>query len=154
MQYYILKIEVISIDPDQSCIRRLPGKTTRLFSKHKSSGFDGYLMPGFILHVGATIICPHGGQISATTSNTKVLVDGQPVVTQSDTFTVAGCSFIVPTNKPQPCVMVKWLAASKQVLINGQPALLQDSTGLCQSAEQIAQGPPNVIVTQLKVKGV
>ena len=111
-------------------------------------------MPGFILHVGATIICPHGGQISATTSNTKVLVDGQPVVTQSDTFTVAGCSFIVPTNKPQPCVMVKWLAASNQVLINGQPALLQDSTGLCQSAEQIAQGPPNVIVTQLKVKGI
>jgi Domain of unknown function (DUF4280) len=111
-------------------------------------------MPGFILHVGATIICPHGGQISATTSNTKVLVDGQPVVTQSDTFTVAGCSFIVPTNKPQPCVMVKWLAASKQVLISGQPALLQDSNGLCQSAEQIAQGPPNVIVTQLKVKGV
>jgi uncharacterized Zn-binding protein involved in type VI secretion len=72
------------------------------------------------------------------TSN-RVLVNGQPVVTQSDIFTVAGCPFIVG-NKPQPCVTVKWLAASTRVLINGYSAVLQDSTGLCESAEQIPQG--------------
>jgi hypothetical protein len=32
--------------------------------------------------------------------------------------------------------------------------LLKASTGLCLSAEQIPQGPPNVIMTQMRVKGV
>jgi uncharacterized Zn-binding protein involved in type VI secretion len=95
-------------------------------------------MPGFILHVGATMICPHGGHVSAITSN-RVLVNGQPMVTQSDIFSMAGCPFIVGS-KWQPYVTVKWLAASTRVLIDGQPVVLEDSIGLCESAEQIPQG--------------
>lgn len=113
-------------------------------------------MPGFLLHVGATAICPHGGQISALSSNMRVLVGGQPVATLSDTYTVVGCPFQVPAGpvpKPQPCVRVQWLVPAARVLVNHQPAILQTSTGLCQSPEQIPQGPPNVIVTQLRARG-
>jgi hypothetical protein len=109
-------------------------------------------MPGFLMHVGATAICPHGGQVSVVTTNARVLVGGQPVGTFADTYLVAGCAFTVPP-KPQPCVKVQWLVPAARVLVNGQPAILQSSTGICLSAEQIPQGPPSVIVTQVRVRG-
>jgi hypothetical protein len=100
------------------------------------------------------MICPHGGQVSIVSTNTRVLVARQPVATQSDTFTVAACAFTVPPGKPQPCVMVKWLVPATRIMVGGKPAVLQNSVGLCQSAEQIPQGPPNIVMTQIRVKGV
>jgi uncharacterized Zn-binding protein involved in type VI secretion len=111
-------------------------------------------MPGFLLHVGATTMCPHGGQVSVIPSNSRVLVSGQPVATASDTYPIAGCPFTVPPGKPQPCVTVRWLVPASRVLINGQPAILQTSTGLCQSGEQIPQGAPIVVTSQARVRGV
>ncbi len=111
-------------------------------------------MPGFLFHVGASAICPHAGQVSTISTNTRVLVSGQPVATLADTYPVAGCPFTVPGPKPQPCVKVQWLVPAARVLVNGQPAILQTSTGICQSAEQIPQGPPTVIATQTRVGGV
>ena len=110
-------------------------------------------MPGFLLHVGASAICPHGGQVSVIPSNTRVLVGGQPVATLADTYLVAGCAFNV-SGKPQPCVKVQWLVPATRVLINGQPPILQSSPGLCQSPEQIPQGPPIVAATQTRVIGM
>lgn len=110
-------------------------------------------MPGPLFHVGATAICPHGGAIQTVSSNTRVLVSGMPVVTIADTSLVAGCVFTVPPGKPQPCVKVQWLVPAARVLVNGQPAILQTSTGLCLSPEQIPQGPPMVIVNQTRVIG-
>ena len=109
-------------------------------------------MPGPVCHVGATAICPHGGQVSVITANQRVLVSGQPVATTGDTFPVAGCAFAV-VSKPQPCIKVQWLAPAARVMVNGQPAILQTSTGLCWSAEQAPQGPPNIAATQTKVMG-
>lgn len=111
-------------------------------------------MPGFLFHVGASAICPHGGQVSVVSTNTRVLVNGMPVATLGDTYPVAGCVFTVPGPKPQPCVLVRWLVPATRVLINGQPAILQLSTGLCQSAEQIPAGPPTVVATQTRVMGM
>jgi len=110
-------------------------------------------MPGFLFHVGASAMCPHGGQVTTISANLRVLVSGQPVATLSDTFLVAGCAFTVPVPKPQPCVKVQWLAPAMRVLVNGQPAILQTSAGLCQSAEQIPQGAPIVVATQTRVLG-
>lgn len=110
-------------------------------------------MPGFLLHVGATANCPHGGQVSTISTNSRVLVNGQPVATLGDTFLIAGCAFTVPTNKPQPCVKVQWLVPASRVQVGGQPVILQTSTGICQSAEQIPQGAPTVIATQTRVSG-
>lgn len=110
-------------------------------------------MPGFLFHVGATANCPHGGAVSTVSTNARVLVSGQPVATLGDTYPVVGCVFSVGT-KPQPCVKVQWLVPASRVLVNGQPAILQTSTGICQSAEQIPQGPPIVVATQLRVVGM
>jgi|SRR6185312_6881583 len=109
-------------------------------------------MPGFLFHVGASAICPHGGQISTTSSNTRVMVSNQAVATSADVSTVAGCAFAVGT-KPQPCIKVQWITPATRVMVNHQPALLQTSQALCQSAEQIPQGPPTVIAGQMRVKG-
>jgi len=40
-----------------------------------------------------------------------------------------------PPGKPQPCIRVQWLVPAARVLVNGQPVLLQTSTGLCLSPE-------------------
>jgi uncharacterized Zn-binding protein involved in type VI secretion len=108
-------------------------------------------MPGFLYHVGATAICPHGGQITVASSNARVLVNGMPVATIADTYPIAGCVFTLPAGKPQPCILARYLVPAARVVINGQPALIQTSTGLCQSAEQIPQGPPSILVTQTRV---
>jgi hypothetical protein len=109
-------------------------------------------MPGPIFHVGATAICPHGGQVQTISSNARVLVGGMPAATLADTYLVAGCVFTVGP-KPQPCVRVQWLVPAVRVTVMGQPVILQTSTGLCFSAEQIPQGPPAVLVTQPRVVG-
>lgn len=110
-------------------------------------------MPGPLFHVGATAICPHAGQVQVISTNTRVMVNGMPVATMGDTYLVAGCPFTVPPGKPQPCVKVQWLVPATRVFVNGQPAILQTSTGLCQSAEQIPQGPPTIVATQPRVVG-
>lgn len=104
------------------------------------------------MHVGATAICPHGGQISTISSNARVMLGGQPAATLAYMYPIAGCPLNV-SGKPQPCVVVRWLVPAARIVINGSPAILQNSVGICQSAEQIPQGPPNVIVTQVRVKG-
>ena len=108
-------------------------------------------MPGFLLHVGATLSCPHGGQISIAPGSPRAKVSGQPVATLSDTFLVTGCAFMVGP-KPQPCVQVQWTGPAGRVRA-GSPLLLQDSVGMCLSVEQIPAGPPRVLTSQTRVKG-
>jgi uncharacterized Zn-binding protein involved in type VI secretion len=110
-------------------------------------------MPGPIFHVGAAAICPHGGQVTVISSNARVMLGGMPAATLGDTYVVAGCAFTVPPGKPQPCVKVQWLVPAARVVINGQPAILQTSTGLCLSPEQAPQGPPTIVATQPRVIG-
>jgi hypothetical protein len=110
-------------------------------------------MPGPLFHVGAAAICPHGGQVTVISSNARVLVSGMPVATLGDVYVVAGCAFTVPPGKPQPCIKVQWLVPAARILINGQPAILQSSVGLCQSPEQIPQGPPTIVAPQVRVVG-
>lgn len=110
------------------------------------------MMADPLLHVGATILCTHAGQATIIPSQGRVRVGGQLVAVQSDMTTVAGCAFTVGT-KPQPCVTVRWISAATRVRVSGQPVLLQSSSGICQSAEQAPQGPPNIVVTQVRVRG-
>ena len=107
-------------------------------------------MAGLIVTVGATALCPHAGSVSIVSTNTRVLLGGQPAATSADSFLIAGCAFTVGP-KAQPCVKVQWLVPAVRVKVNGQPVILQNSTGLCLSAEQIPQGAPNVVVTQPRV---
>jgi hypothetical protein len=105
-------------------------------------------MPGFLLHVGATVICAHGGQAQATVPNPRVLVGGQPTVTMSGPYVVAGCAFAPPAGNG-PCVTAQFVTAATRVLSNGQPLLLQDSQSVCAPTGT----PLTVVVTQVRVKG-
>jgi uncharacterized Zn-binding protein involved in type VI secretion len=108
-------------------------------------------LPGPLLHVGASVFCAHGGPATIASSNARVLVSGLPVATLADQTLVAGCSFNV--GGPHPCVRVQWLTPALRVLVNGQPALLQTSTGICLAADQAPQGPPLVAAAQPRVIG-
>jgi len=105
-------------------------------------------MPGYLLHVGATVICSHGGQAMPTAPNPRVKVSSQPIVTQSTMHTVAGCPFVSGTN-PLPCITASWVTAAIRVKAGGAPVLMQDSQAIT-----APNGVPlNVLVTQLRVKG-
>ena len=97
-------------------------------------------------------MCPHGGQVSTISSNVRVLVSGMPVATIADQSLVAGCAFTIPP--PQPCLRVQWMMPATRVLINGQPALLQSSIGLCLGPTQAPQGPAVIASTQPRVIGM
>ncbi|HSK33742.1 MAG TPA: hypothetical protein VK903_09675 [Propionicimonas sp.] len=113
-------------------------------------------MPGFLLHVGDTVQCTHAGPATLTTGNTRVLVNGTPALTATDLSTVAGCPFTLPNGKPQPCVTIRWVAATR-VFVNGQPAVVQvtgPGQGTCQSPEQLPQGPPTISAVQTRANGM
>jgi hypothetical protein len=110
-------------------------------------------MPGTLFHVGAAATCSHGGQVATISSNTRVLVSGQPVATMGDLFTVTGCTFTVPPGKPQPCVKIQWTTPAARVTVMGQPVILQTSLGVGLSVEQLPGGPPIVGATQPRVVG-
>lgn len=117
-------------------------------------------MPGFLLHVNAAMTCTHGAPTTIVPTQTRVLVSGNPVATMTGLITVAGCPFQIPVGagtKPQPCVTVKWTMPAARVLVMGQPAALSTgpgpNPGLCQSPEQIPQGPPIVGAVQPRVIG-
>ncbi len=106
-------------------------------------------MPGFLLHMGATVLCAHGGQAQPTVTSPRVKVSGQPIVTQSAPYTIAGCPFTVPPGSPMPCVTGQWITAATRVRANSIPVLLQDSQAIC-----APNGTPlNVVVTQTRARG-
>jgi hypothetical protein len=108
-------------------------------------------MPGQIVTAGATLVCPHSAPVTIVSTNTRVMLSGQPAATVSDTYTVIGCTFTVGS-KAQPCVEVQWLQPAIRVRVNNTAIILDTSTGVCLSAEKIPQGPPRVVATQIRVK--
>ena len=107
-------------------------------------------MPGFLLHVGATVMCAHAGQAQPTVPNPRVKVGGQPIVTQTTMYTITGCPFTTPVPAPMPCVTGQWVSGATRVLAGGQPVLLMDSQAIC-----VPNGTPlNIVVTQTRVRGI
>ena len=107
-------------------------------------------MPGFMLHVGATVLCAHGGQAQPTMPNPRVSVMGQPTVALSSPYVVAGCAFPPPPAGNGPCVTAQFLVGSVRVTSLGQPLLLFDSQAICAPT-----GTPLIIaVTQTRVTAI
>lgn len=106
-------------------------------------------MPGFLLHVGATVLCSHAGQAQPTVPNPRVLVSGQPIVTQSAPYVIAGCTLPPPPAANGPCVTAQWVTAAVRVLAGGVPVLLQDSQAICAPTGT----PLMVVVTQVRLRG-
>lgn len=107
-------------------------------------------MPGFLLHLGATVMCSHGGQATPTAPFARVMLSGQPVTTLAAPYAIAGCSMPPPSAGNGPCVTGQWLVGATRVFAGGQPVLLQSSTSICAPTGT----PMMVSVTQARVSGV
>jgi hypothetical protein len=107
-------------------------------------------MPGYLLHVGATVICLHAGQAQPTSPNPRVKVGGQPVVTQPFPYMIAGCVFPPPPFGNGPCVTASWITGALRVKVGGMPVLLQDSVAICAPTGTGL----NIVMTQMRVKGM
>jgi hypothetical protein len=104
-------------------------------------------MPGFILHLGATVMCAHGGNALPTAVVPRVLVSGQPVVTIAAPYVVAGCALPPPPAANGPCVTAQFVTSATRVMAQGVPVLLFDSQAVC-----VPTGTPLIVaVTQPRV---
>lgn len=107
-------------------------------------------MPGFLVQVGAQVLCSHAGQASATAPNPRVTVGGQATVLTTAPYTVAGCTLPPPSIANGPCVTAQWLSGTIRVTSNGQPLVVQSSQSLC-----VPTGTPLMIVaTQIRVSAM
>src|SRR5262245_39525111 len=107
-------------------------------------------MPGFLLHLGATVLCAHGGQATPTVPNPRVLVSGQPTVTLPTPYVVAGCPLPPPPAANGPCVTAQFVTSATRVLSNGQPLLLLDSQAICAPTGT----PLMIVLTQTRATGM
>jgi len=83
-----------------------------------------------------------------TVTSARVMVSGQPLVTQPAPWTIAGCPFNV-SGGPVPCVTAQWVTASTRILSDGMPVLMLDSQSVC-----IPNSTPLMILTtQTRVTG-
>jgi hypothetical protein len=107
-------------------------------------------MPGFLVHLGATVMCAHGGQAQPTAVQPRVMVSGQPVTTLAAPYVVAGCAFPPPPAANGPCITAQFVTAATRVMAVGLPVLLMDSQAICAPT-----GTPVIIaVTQPRVSGI
>lgn len=106
-------------------------------------------MPGFLLHLGATVLCAHGGQAMPAAPNPRVLLSGQPVASLSTQYLVAGCAFAPPAGNG-PCVTAQFIAGAARVLAGGVPVLVQSSQAICTPTGT----PLAVLSTQVRVQGM
>lgn len=88
-------------------------------------------MPGFILHLGATVLCSHGGQATPAANVPRVLVSGQPVVVSGTPYMIAGCALPPPSAANGPCVTGQFTTPATRVLVMGFPVLISPSPSLC-----------------------
>ena len=97
-------------------------------------------MPGYLLHLGATVNCAHGGQAVPTRP--------EPVTTAGAPYSVAGCSFTPPAGNG-PCVTGQWVTSAVRVRAAGLLVLLSDGQATC-----VPTGTPlTVLNTQVRVRG-
>ena len=109
-------------------------------------------MPGRALTTVSTMLCPHGGSVSASGAG-LAQADGGTVLTMADPCTIAGCPFQLPTTPPtpSPCILVQWVSGETKALASNLPALSEGSVGLCLAATGLVQGTVQVVNTQSKV---
>jgi uncharacterized Zn-binding protein involved in type VI secretion len=87
-------------------------------------------MPGPILHVGAVVMCAHGGMAIPTAPSPTVMVSGMPIATIAAPYSIAGCAFIPPAGNG-PCVTGMWVVGSTAVMSNGQPVAILSGASTC-----------------------
>jgi hypothetical protein len=86
-------------------------------------------MPGFLVHLGATVTCSHAGVATPMALSPAVTVTGMPVVLQTAPYAIAGCAqaaALLP-----PCVTGTFIVASTTVTSFGQPVIVSLGASTC-----------------------
>ncbi len=107
-------------------------------------------MPGFLVHVGAQVLCAHAGQATPTAANPRVTVSGQPTVLLTVPYAIAGCTMPPPNAGNGPCVTGQFNTGTTRVTSNGQPLLVQSSTAVCAPTGT----PLQIVATQTRVNAL
>ena len=78
-------------------------------------------MPGLPAHVGATVLCAHGGQAQPTAPNPRVLVER--AAGRHDGGAVRRSPAVRSCRRAAtaPCVTAQWMVGATRVLVAGQP---------------------------------
>jgi hypothetical protein len=97
------------------------------------------------------MMCPHGGIVSAISSNARAKAAGDFILLASDTFLIAGCAF--NPGIPHPCVQVQWIQPNAACRVLGDFTLSESSAGLCVAADLAVQGSVLIVSTQAQVGG-
>ena len=86
-------------------------------------------MPGPALHLGAVVMCSHGGTAQPVAPFPRVLLSGQPAVTLASPYAVVGCGLTaVPS---PPCVTGQWLSGAVRVIAGGAPVAVLTGASTC-----------------------
>jgi hypothetical protein len=109
-------------------------------------------MPAHLLTRASVLMCPHGGTVQITTSNTRAKAGGDFIARMSDTYTIAGCPLNI-AGAPHPCVRVQWLTSAVRSQVVSDPPLTESSVGLCLAGDQAPQGTVLIQTTQARVSG-
>jgi hypothetical protein len=104
-----------------------------------------------LLTTASVMMCPHGGMVSASPSNSNTTA-AAPILAGGDTCTITGCTFNI-SGVPHPCVSVQWVVTATRVKRAGDMALNASSVGLCLAADQTPQGSVLINTTQGSVTG-
>jgi len=105
-----------------------------------------------LLHMGATVLCTHGGSATPTGVSARVRLDGQPAVNLGHSWVIAGCPFATPEPAPKPCTTLQFTTPATRVRIEGTPAVLSTASGIT-IGPMGTQGTPQVVTQQLRVTG-
>ena len=86
-------------------------------------------MPAPALHLGATVLCNHAGQATPLAPFPRVLLSGQPAVTLTSPYAIAGCALTGSPNPP--CVTGQWISGATRVLAGGAPLATMAGQSTC-----------------------
>lgn len=86
-------------------------------------------MPAPILHLGATVLCTHAGQATPLAPFPRVLLSGQPVVTLTSPYAIAGCALTGTPNPP--CATAQWVVGAARVMAGGAPVVTMAGASVC-----------------------
>lgn len=100
----------------------------------------------------SSLSCPHGGTVMITASNSRITLDGDQIITATDTFVISGCSFNI-SGAPSPCTQVQWLSTALRSTADSLSPLTKNSVGMCIGGIGL-QGPVTIQATQAKVGGL
>jgi hypothetical protein len=85
-------------------------------------------------------MCSHAGQATPVAPFPRVLLSGQPAVTLSSPYVIAGCALTGTPNPP--CATGQWLVGATRVLAGGAPVASMTGSSTC-----IPTGTPLVPVS-------